>query len=92
VRVLETGSLRAIREALQEQRFHVLHISCHAGPGVLILEDEKGEQDRVDAARFCGEALAVRSAGSMKVGTSTRPIAMEEEYLHQVSPPDDSDM
>jgi len=57
VRVLETGSVKAIREALSAQRYHVLHISCHAGPGVLVLEDEEGSEDRVDAERFCKEVL-----------------------------------
>ncbi len=34
VRELEVGSVRAIREALNQERYHILHISCHAGAGV----------------------------------------------------------
>lgn len=57
VRILNRGTMRAIREALQVERYHVLHVSCHAAPGALILEDEQGQEDRVDAERFCREAL-----------------------------------
>ncbi|MEV6843100.1 tetratricopeptide repeat protein [Actinoplanes sp. NPDC051411] len=57
VRVLNWGSVGAIREALIEERFHVLHVSCHAAPGVLVLETPDGEPDRVDAARFAAELI-----------------------------------
>jgi hypothetical protein len=57
VQVLNWGSLAAIRQALLGQRFHVLHLSCHAEPGKLVLEDEVGRADPVDAARFAAEAL-----------------------------------
>ncbi len=36
VRVLEHGTVAAIRSALEEERYHVLHLSCHAGPDTLI--------------------------------------------------------
>jgi hypothetical protein len=36
VRVIERGTVKAIREALQTERYHVLHVTCHAGPGTLI--------------------------------------------------------
>lgn len=58
VRVLERGTVAAIREALAAEPWHVLHISCHARPGLLILEDEDGRADRVDADRLFQEALA----------------------------------
>ena len=57
VRVLERGTVMAIREALEAERYHVLHVTCHAGPGVLVLEAEEGTEDKVDADRFCDEAL-----------------------------------
>jgi hypothetical protein len=57
VRVLERGAVKAIREALEGERYHVLHVSCHAGPGVLVLETEEGGEDQVSAERFCNEAL-----------------------------------
>lgn len=57
VRILEWGSAAAIRAALAEQPWHVLHISCHARPGTLLLETEAGGLDEVDAARFRTEVL-----------------------------------
>ncbi|MFF4017901.1 TIR domain-containing protein, partial [Streptomyces sp. NPDC001843] len=60
VRVLNWGSLAEIRAALEQERFHILHLSCHAAPGVLILEDEQGHADEVDAQRFMGVLPADR--------------------------------
>ncbi|MDR7328282.1 MULTISPECIES: tetratricopeptide repeat protein [Catenuloplanes] len=57
VRVLNWGSLAAIRSALSEERFHVVHVSCHARPGTLLLETADGGVDPVDAVRFAEEAL-----------------------------------
>ncbi|MET7951437.1 tetratricopeptide repeat protein [Micromonospora sp. NPDC005324] len=57
VRVLEWGSAAAIRAALAEEPFHVLHVSSHARPGALLLETPTGTEDRVDAARFLAEVL-----------------------------------
>ncbi|WP_239341217.1 tetratricopeptide repeat protein, partial [Frankia sp. CiP3] len=57
VEVVTWGSLAEIRAALARQRFHVLHISCHAQPGALVLETADGRPDLVDAARFADEAL-----------------------------------
>ena len=52
VRILNWGSLAAIRHALQYERFHVLHLSCHAEPGRLLLETADGGEDKVDAPTF----------------------------------------
>ena len=57
VRILHRGTVRAIREALDTERYHVLHLSCHAAPGKLILEDDEGEVDEVTADRLWSEAL-----------------------------------
>ncbi len=57
VRILHRGTVRAIRDALNTGRYHVLHLSCHAKPGTLILEDEEGEVDKVTADRLWKEAL-----------------------------------
>jgi hypothetical protein len=57
VRVLDWGSAAAIRTALREARYHILHISCQARPGVLMLETEDGDPDPVDAGRFIDEVL-----------------------------------
>ncbi len=58
VEILENGSLKAIRGALASMRYHVLHISCHARPGYLVLETEDGKEDEVSAERLCDEILA----------------------------------
>jgi tetratricopeptide (TPR) repeat protein len=57
VEVLNWGSLAAIKAALLERRYHILHISCHAQPGELVLEDAAGKADPVTAERFAAEAL-----------------------------------
>ncbi len=57
VRVLDWGSAAAIRAALLDERYHILHISCRAGPGVLMLETEDGDPDPVDTRRFTDEVL-----------------------------------
>ncbi|MGW1966625.1 TIR domain-containing protein, partial [Streptomyces sp. NPDC001935] len=60
VRVLNWGSLAEIRAALEQERFHILHLSCHAAPGILVLEDEQGHADEVDAQKFMEKLPAGR--------------------------------
>jgi CHAT domain-containing protein len=55
--VISFVSDTAIHEALTERRYHVLHISCHAAPGALILETADGAEDRVTAKRLCDESI-----------------------------------
>jgi tetratricopeptide (TPR) repeat protein len=59
VRILEWGSVRSIREALDtdEHGFHILHVSCHAEPGELVLETPQGAEHRVDAEEFVRSVL-----------------------------------
>ena len=59
VQVLNEGSLAAINAALSEDPdgFHVLHLSCHARPGELILETTDGEADPVSADRLLDEGV-----------------------------------
>jgi tetratricopeptide (TPR) repeat protein len=42
VRILEVGHPTEIGNAIKADAYHVLHLSCHGGPGVLELEDEDG--------------------------------------------------
>lgn len=42
VRILEVGHPNVIGDAIARDAYHVLHLSCHGGPGVLELEDEEG--------------------------------------------------
>ncbi|MCK9877171.1 TIR domain-containing protein [Frankia sp. Ag45/Mut15] len=62
VRILNWGSREAIHAALKQERFHILHISCHARPGELILETATGEADPVDASTFATKIL-IRDRG-----------------------------
>ena len=57
VRIVRRATLAELRKALSEQRFHVLHLSCHARPGRLVLEDDDGRPDPVSAERLAAEAL-----------------------------------
>ncbi|MBM7863435.1 CHAT domain-containing protein [Lentzea nigeriaca] len=56
VRILNWGSVDAIREALKED-FHVLHISCHARPGALVLETTDGRAEELTTWRFVDELI-----------------------------------
>lgn len=47
VRILEVGHPDAIGAAFRSDAYHVLHLSCHGGPGELELEDEDGGPVRV---------------------------------------------
>jgi tetratricopeptide (TPR) repeat protein len=57
VRVLDWGTASAIRDALREERFHVLHISCRASAGGLVLETADGRPDLVGIGRLAAELL-----------------------------------
>jgi len=57
VRVLEWGSVPAIRDALREERFHILHVSCRASPSALFMETADGHADLVTAVRLADEIL-----------------------------------
>ena len=57
VRILNWGTVGAIRAALAAEPAHVLHISCHAEPGYLCLETRTGDEDLVDAERMIGEMI-----------------------------------
>jgi tetratricopeptide (TPR) repeat protein len=59
VRVLNEGSVAAINAALSEdpEGFHVLHLSCHARPGELLLETADGQADLVTARRLLEEGV-----------------------------------
>ena len=80
VRILETGSVKAIRAALEQERWHVLYISCHARPGELILENEEGNEDAVSAERLWCEALPAQRGVPLIVlaGRSTGRDAPDE--------------
>ncbi|MEU4522939.1 CHAT domain-containing protein, partial [Amycolatopsis sp. NPDC024027] len=57
VRVVPFATTAAIRAALDEAPAHVLHLSCHGGPGTLDLEAEDGSARAVTAAELVAEAI-----------------------------------
>jgi hypothetical protein len=75
VRILEVASLRAIREALAADTYHVLHLSAHGSSKLVELEDEDGapatvtSEDLVKALRSSGRPvpLIVLSACSAAI-------------------------
>ncbi|GGP01923.1 tetratricopeptide repeat protein [Nonomuraea glycinis] len=88
VRILNQGTLAAITQALKQERFHVLHISCHAKPGVLLLENAVGGVHEVTAQELAtainpneGVPLVVLSGCSTALDTRTadKPTGSTEE-------------
>ncbi|WP_196425644.1 tetratricopeptide repeat protein [Amycolatopsis camponoti] len=57
VRVVPFATTAAIRAALDEAPAHVLHLSCHGGPGVLVLEDDDGAARAVTGEELVEEAV-----------------------------------
>jgi tetratricopeptide (TPR) repeat protein len=57
VRVVPFATTTAIRAALDESPAHVLHLSCHGGPGTLELEDDHGTARMVTAKQLVEEAI-----------------------------------
>ena len=90
VRVLNEGSLQAIYAALREdpEGFHVLHLSCHARPGELLLETPDGQPAPVTAARLLAEGVPPGADLPMVVlsGCSTG-LAARQERLHPGTAP-----
>jgi tetratricopeptide (TPR) repeat protein len=89
VRVLNEGSLTAIHTALAQdpEGFHVLHLSCHARPGELLLETADGQPDLVTARRLLDEGVPAGADLPMVMlsGCSTG-LAARQERLHPGAP------
>ena len=60
VRIVEVASLAQIRQALEQDVFHVLHLSAHGSAESVELEDEDGNPVPVTAQALMG---ALRQAG-----------------------------
>jgi len=60
VRLLSRGTLSDLAQALAEETFHIVHISCHAVPGELIMEDEFGRARRVTARELTAAVASSR--------------------------------
>jgi tetratricopeptide (TPR) repeat protein len=60
IRILEVASLPTIRDALQSDAYHVLHLSAHGRGDYVELEDEDGRPVQVSSATL---AATLREAG-----------------------------
>src|SRR5262249_37685601 len=78
VRVLDWGSVAAIRDALREERYHIMHVSCQARPGGLILGTADGNPDPVDAERLADEVLVPDRGVPLIVLAGSAPAAGPE--------------
>ena len=76
VRILEVASLPAIRQALAQDAYHVLHLSAHGSPEAVELEDEDGNPvsvtagELMDALRHAGRAVPLIVLSSCSGGAS----------------------
>src|SRR5205807_975921 len=57
VRIVAFASTAAIRQALEEEPAHVLHLSGHGSPGAFVLEDDEGNARVLDPDTFVDEAI-----------------------------------
>ena len=76
VRILEVASLAAIRQALAQDAYHVLHLSAHGSPEAVELEDEDGNPVTVtavalmDVLRHAGEPVPLIVLSSCSGGAA----------------------
>ena len=82
VRILEVASLPAIRQALEADAFHVLHLSAHGSADSVELEDEDGAsvevttRDLVQALKRAGRPVPLIMLSSCSGGAAgTQPMA-----------------
>lgn len=87
VRILEVCHPDVIAEAIARDAYHVLHLSCHGGPGVLELEDEDGEavhvtaNELVEALRRTGKPLPLVFLSACHGGVEKEQTASFAESL-----------
>jgi tetratricopeptide (TPR) repeat protein len=76
VRILEVASLAAIRGALTEDAYHVLHLSAHGSPQMVELENEDGApvavspQDLMAALQLAGRPVPLIMLASCSGGAA----------------------
>src|ERR1022692_2381977 len=76
VRILEVASLPAIRQALRDDAYHVLHLSAHGSPDSIELEDEDGapvavtSRSLMEALRHAGRAVPLIVLSSWSGGST----------------------
>ncbi|MCI0690172.1 MAG: CHAT domain-containing protein, partial [Sporichthyaceae bacterium] len=88
VQILEVASLPQIRRALEEDAYHVLHLSAHGSIESIELEDEDGNpkavdaQDMMDALRHAGRPVPLIVVSACSAG-STSTSAMALGLIHR---------
>lgn len=81
VKILEVGHRDEIRKALEQDFYHILHLSCHGRPGMIELENEDGEavpvtaRDLAAAIQATGRALPLIFLSSCHGGTVSNEMA-----------------
>ena len=88
VRILDVGSLDQVRSSLQEQAYHVLHLSGHGNAGRLEMEDEDGNpvpmtaDELADAIRDSGHAAPLVFFASCLSGSgSSETVSLAQGLL-----------
>ena len=81
VRILEVASLAQIRRALEQDVFHVLHLSAHGSATAVELEDEDGNPvpvtagDLMQTLRQAGRAVPLIVLSSCSGGSASHAMA-----------------
>ena len=81
VRILEVASLAQIRQALERDVFHVLHLSAHGSATSVELEDEDGDpvpvtaQELMQALRQAGRPVPLIVLSSCSGGSASHAMA-----------------
>jgi tetratricopeptide (TPR) repeat protein len=97
VRILEVGNPAVIGAALEQDAYHVLHISCHGLPGRLQMEDEDGgavgvtAEQLLEPMRKAGRHLPMVLLSSCHGGSSGkepegRPEVQQRRLPHLAAP------
>ena len=81
VRILEVASLPAIKEALAQAEFHVLHLSAHGSPTTIELEDEDGDPQPVGCRELMSALKDARAGLPLIVLSSCAGASGGDEAL-----------
>ena len=93
VRILEVGHPKVIAAAIERDAYHVLHLSCHGGPGQLELEDEDGKavpttaKDLIEPIRRHGRPLPLVFLNACHGGVQSEQTASFSESLLRAGVP-----
>src|SRR5207244_12317779 len=87
------GHPAVIAAALERDAYHVLHLSCHGGPGQLELEDEDGQvvrttaEDLIKPIRRLGRPLPLVFLNACHGGVAREQTASFSEALLRAGVP-----